>query len=397
MRILVVQESDWLQKGPHQQHHLMEKLSLKGHEVMVIDFEVGWSQKPRKGLYAKRMLLNNVSKAYKDASVVIVRPSMLKLPLLDYASIIFTHTLEIYRQIVEFRPNVVVGFGILNTFIAMRISKLFRVPFVYYLIDALHTLIPLKELRFFGRVLESSTLRKSDVVCVINEGLRDYAVKLGARPEKVHVVRAGVDLKRFNPHLEGCPVREELGIDKDDVVLFFMGWLYRFSGLKELAYELAKIKDTYSRLRLVVVGEGEMYQELQRIRKECCLNELILTGWLPYAAIPNYIAMADVCLLPAYDNEVMRHIVPIKMYEYMACGKPVIATELSGLMREFGQGNGVIFVKRPEDVLKKAVELAEDKRELKDLGEKASNYVQKYSWEAITDQFERILKELAKK
>jgi hypothetical protein len=42
MKILVVQESDWLEKGPHQSHHLMERMSARGHEVRVIDFEIQW-------------------------------------------------------------------------------------------------------------------------------------------------------------------------------------------------------------------------------------------------------------------------------------------------------------------------------------------------------------------
>ena len=42
MKILVVQESDWMKRNPHQQHHLMELLGLRGHEIRVIDYEVDW-------------------------------------------------------------------------------------------------------------------------------------------------------------------------------------------------------------------------------------------------------------------------------------------------------------------------------------------------------------------
>ncbi|MDI6847454.1 MAG: glycosyltransferase [Candidatus Bathyarchaeia archaeon] len=51
----------------------------------------------------------------------------------------------------------------------------------------------------------------------------------------------------------------------------------------------------------------------------------------------------------------MRNIVPIKMYEYMACGKPVIVTKLPGIMKEFGHNNGVVYVNQPLEVLKKVV------------------------------------------
>ena len=395
MRILVVQESDWLDKGPHQQHHLMERLSLRGYEVRVIDFEITWTRKPRTGFYSKRSVFSGVSKACHRSQVTVIRPGILKLPLFDYGSIVFTHTAELRRQIGEFRPDVIVGFGILNTFIAMRMASRRRIPFIYYLIDALHTLIPINKLRLLGKVLESNTLRGCDVVCVINEELKRYAIEMGAQPYKVHVVRAGIDTERFNPHLDGCGLREKLGISRDDVVLFFMGWLYSFSGLKELAAELSEFRYTYPNLKLVIVGEGDIYHDLQQLKKDRNLQQLILAGWQPYERIPEFIAMADICLLPAHNNEIMRDIVPIKMYEYMACGKPVIATRLPGIMREFGEGNGVIYVERPEDVLKKAVELAGDRQKLRKLGMKAAEYVQKYSWEAITDQFEELLKELA--
>jgi len=374
----------------------MERLVLKGHEVRVIDFEIEWRGKPNSELYSKRKDFNGVSKACKGLGVTVVRPGVLKLPLLDYASILLTHSMEIRGQMVEFKPDVIVGLGILNTFIAMQIGKVYRVPFVYYLIDTLHTLIPYQPLKFLGKHLEGHTLKHCDVACVINEELKRYAVEMGARPEKVHVVRAGVDVKRFNPNVDSYAMRRKLGIDKDDVVLFFMGWLYPFSGLREVAMELAKVKDSYPNTKLLIVGEGTLYHELQQIKENYSLRQLILAGWQPYEDIPEYIAASDVCLLPAYNNEVMRNIVPIKMYEYMACGKPVISTRLPGIVKEFGHNNGVIYVKQPTEVLKKVIELRNDDGSIKEQGSKARNFVEKYSWDKITESFEDILNSLVK-
>lgn len=391
MKILVVQESDWLAWGVHQQHHLMERLSLRGHEVRVVDFEITWRRKPRREFYSKRKVFDGVCKACKGASVKVTRPAILKFPLLDYFSIAFTHATEIHREIEEFKPDVIIGLGILNTFIAMQIAKRHKIPFVYYLIDALHTLIPFRQLRFLGKILESDTLKWSDAVCVINEELKRYAVEMGAQSDKVHVVRAGIDTERFNPDVDGHMMREKLGIGRDDVVLFFMGWLYSFSGLREVAIELAKVRDVYPNVKLLIVGEGDVYHELQQIKKDCSLQQLVLVGWQPYAKIPEYIAASDICLLPAHNNEVMRNIVPIKMYEYMACGKPVISTMLSGIIKEFGDKNGVIYVDQPVEVLEKVIELTNDDVSVREHGNKARKLVEKYSWNKITDEFENIL------
>jgi len=391
MKILVVQESDWLERGPHQQHHLMEKLSLRSHEIRVIDYKIMWKAQWRGELYSRRQVFERVSKIYKEANVTIVRPGILKLPHLDYLSIMFSHGKEIARQLREFKPNIVVGFGILNTYFAMRLAERCDVPFVYYLIDTLHTLVPFKPYQPIARAIERKTLQGAKKVLAINEELRNYAIEMGAEPSETMVIRAGIDIERFNPKIDGDEIRKLYGIQRDDVVLFFMGWLYLFSGLKEVAIELAKVRDEYPNVKLLIVGRGDLYHELQKIRKNCSLQQLILAGWQPYEKIPEYIAVSDICLLPAYNNKIMRNIVPIKIYEYMACGKPVIATKLPGIMKEFGEEHGVVYVDKPKDALNKAVELIENKA-LYEYGSKARGFVEKYNWDDIVDEFERVLK-----
>ena len=78
------------------------------------------------------------------------------------------------------------------------------------------------------------------------------------------------------------------------------------------------------------------------------------------------------------------------MYEYMAMEKTVITTKLPGVMKEFGIDNGVIYVDKPKDVLKKAVELIEN-GSIKEEGRKAREFVENYGWGNVVDEFERIL------
>ena len=393
MRILLVQESDWLARGPHQQHHLADRLSLKGHQIRVIDYEISWRQQEKKALYTQKQVFKHISKVLEEANITLIRPGILKISGLDYLSLIFSHRIEIGRQIEEFSPDIVIGFGILNAYLAMNLAKKARIPFVYYLIDALHTLIPFKFLQPLGKIIEKQSLKKADRVIVINEKLMDYTIKMGAHPERTSVVRAGVDLDRFNSNVKGRKVRKHYGIKKDDTVLFFMGWLYDFSGIKEVALSLVKIKDKHPDFKLLVVGEGDLYPELLQIREKHNLQDpLILTGRQPYGKIPEFIGTADICLLPAHHNKVMQDIVPIKMYEYMASGKPVISTKLPGIIKEFGYDNGVEYVDDPKEVIEKAIRLSESKKKLIEHGSRARRFVEKYSWDNITQEFETILK-----
>lgn len=395
MKILITQDTDWLTRYPVQTHHLAEMLSLRGHEIRVIDYEILWQTQSRSGLYSKREVFNNVSRIHKEAQITVIRPGIVKVPWLDYVSLLFTHKKEIDRQMEEFKPDIVVGFSILNTYLGMRAAKKNGIPFVYYWVDVLHRLIPFILFQPIGKIIESITLKRADRVLVINDKLEDYVITMGAPCHRTQVLRTGVNRKQFNPNTSSELIRRQYGLEEDDIIIFFMGWLYNFSGLKEVALRLTELKN--NKLKLLIVGVGDAYEELKHIQEKYNLQDkVILTGNRPYREIPAFIAASDICLLPAYPTErTMRDIVPMKMYEYMAMRKPVIATKLPGVMKEFGEDNGVIYVDKSEDVAEKALQLVANE-ELHELGFKARRFVERYGWDKITDEFEGILKEVIK-
>ena len=399
MNILVVQESNWLTRNPHQQHHLMERLAARGHSIRVIDYDIDWKKSStQNGLSSPRTVYENVHKILPDISIGVIRPQSIRFPVLEYPGLLITHRQEIIRQIGEFKPDIIIGFGILNAWIAARLARHHSIPFIYYWIDALDTLIPEKLFQILGRSLEKQTLRNSSKVIAINETLKDYAINLGGNPENTTLIGAGIDLNRFNPTIDGSAIRSAYGIGHDDIVLFFMGWLYHFSGLKEVALEIARSRDHYRHLKVLIVGEGDAFSDLERIRDENQLSDsLILTGKQPYEKIPEFIAASDICILPADPGEkIMQDIVPIKMYEYMAVGKPVISTRLPGILREFGEGNGVLYADSPENVPETAYIIATN-GSMKNHGNSARIYVQNFDWNTITDTFETLIKEVDNK
>jgi glycosyltransferase involved in cell wall biosynthesis len=391
MKILIVQDTDWIRRNPIQHSHLAERLVKRGHEVRVIDYEILWHTEGKRELLSRRQVFR-LSRIIDGADITVIRPGILKIPLLDYVSMLFSYHREIKRQIREFKPQAIISNDILTTYLSYRAAKKPGIPTIYYIIDVEYKLVPFGFLQPLGRLIEGRNIRHADLVIAINEGLRDYAIRMGAKPEKTLVLRAGIDEKRYNPAIDGLPTRRKYGISRNDTVLFFMGWLYPFSGLKEVISELAKRRD--ASIKLLIVGDGDAFTELEAIAtRNGVQDQVVLAGRQPYEALPELIASADICLLPAHNNEVMRDIVPIKMYEYLAMGKPVIATRLPGVMKEFGKGNGVVYVDRPEAVLSKAVRLAGNGY-VRRLGVKARHFAESCSWDNITDRFEVILEEI---
>ena len=392
MNILVIQESNWLTRNPHQQHHLMERLAARGHSVRVIDYDIDWKKENEGGILTPRTIYDDVKKILPEVTIQVIRPFSLKVPFFEYPILLITHRREIIHQIDEFKPDVIIGFGILNTWMAARLARYHTIPFIYYWIDALDTLIPHKIFQRLGRILAQQTLLNSVKVIAINKKLREYVITLGANPESTTVIGAGIDLNRFNPTIDGSAIRSAYAIGKDDIVLFFMGWLYHFSGLKEVCLELARSRDRYRNLKILIVGDGDAYSDLQQIRDKYQMRDnLILTGKQSYEKIPEFIAASDICILPADPKEkIMQDIVPIKMYEYMAIGKPVISTKLPGILREFGMENGVLYVDYPEMIPETAYALTTSGT-IKNHSNSARLYVQNLDWKMIADTFEDAL------
>ncbi|MFA5294503.1 MAG: glycosyltransferase family 4 protein [Methanoregulaceae archaeon] len=392
MKILIVQDTDWKRRNPYQQVHIAERMALRGHEIRVIDYEILWQTEGKKELFSRRTE-EKISRIFPEAQIPVIRPGILKITVLDYVSMLFTYPREINKQIREFKPDIMMGNDILTTWLAFRAAKRYNIPTLFYSIDVDYRLIPQKFLQSLGKRIESWNIRNADLVLSINEGLREYTIRMGASREKTEVIRAGIDLERYDPSkINGDKVRAQYGIATDDIVLFFMGWLYHFSGLIEVAQELAKIEDKELKIKLFIVGQGDAFDHLIQVKEHLNLdNQMIMAGQQPFEKIPSFIAAADICLLPAHDNEIMHDIVPIKMYEYLAMGKPVVATKLYGVMTEFGEGNGITYADSPEMVLEKAIEIIE-KGDVELEGEKARSFVKMQDWNILTDLFQQALR-----
>jgi len=391
MKILLVQDTDWRTRNIHQHHHVGERLCLRGHDLLVIDHDVMWRTHDKRKLFSRRQVFEGVSKTVPDAGVKVIRPGILRVPFLVYVSMLFTYGREISAQLRESPPDVVIGMYVLTSYMALRASRRHGIPFVFEVLEPYSAMIPSKVLQPIGKLIVKRIFREADRVLVINEGLSEHAIRMGADPETTRVIRAGIDHELFGPHVDGQAVRLHHGIAEHEKVLFFMGWLYNFSGLKELLAELAKRGPEDLGVKLLIVGDGDAFEELQRMRTDLGLeNYVMLTGKQTYKRMPEFIAASDICLLPAYNNEIMRDIVPIKMYEYMAMGKPVIATRLPGIIKEFGSDNGVLWIERPEDALDKALEVIMAGT-IEAHGEKARQFVSDNDWDTVVDQSEEVL------
>ena len=397
MRILAVQESDWVDRNPVLHHRMLEALSLQGHEVTVIDFDVLWHRRGLFPLWQARREIRDCHKFFADAVITVIRPAMLRVRGVGRLSWLIANRGELARLFRQWKPDVVVAYGISNAFLALRLSRKHGTPFVYHLLDALHTLAEPRVLRPIARAVERSVMRRANKVIAVNNRLGSYAVDMGAEKSRVEIIpmgtNAAVSIPSSNPK-----VRDDLGIAPTDFVMLFMGWLYAFSGLREVAAELARRKERLPNVKLLIVGDGDLLPTLQRMRVELALEKtMFLVGRRPVSEMRNFIGASDVCLLPSQRVETMEYIVPAKVIEYMELGKPMICTRLPGLEEEFGAIPGILCIEKPEQTLDRIEELlrqsSDPRATARELGATCLELMRRREgWDAVTKRFEQVLR-----
>lgn len=392
MRITVVQETDWLKRGPHQQHHLFERLAARGHDVTVLDFEILYEPFPRAPLIAHRQIHSNVKRTLTPSKgVTVIRPFTIRLPLIARPISLATFYFELVRRIYN-PPDVIVNYALSTGLPALIAARQRKIPFLFHVIDSLYTLVPFPVLQPIAKFFERNLLRASDRTLYINEELRQYGISMGAKESSARTIRTGVDLQRFGAGVESASLRSQLGFKSDDVILLFIGWLYDHVGVDTVMRTLPHLP---AYVKLLVVGAGEGEPQLKALHQELNLGaRVVFAGSQPYDSMPRFMALADVCLLYFDLKPITQHIVPIKIYEYMASGKPVLASPLPAVMRDVPPNNGVLYIPQTEllDELNRLLDL----NYRNDLGAKSRKFVEENcDWEKLTDEFEKLLMEMA--
>ena len=377
---------------------MLETLSIQGDDVTVLDYEILWGAAGRTPIFQPRRVWRNVSKLVPGARVTVVRPAMLRIPGIARLSWLMASWLELRRYLRRGRPDVILAYGITNSLVASILARRRGIPVVCHLFDSLHALAEPAFLRPIAGFVEGLVLRASDRVVIPYRALAGYATSRGVRPDRIVLIPNGMTRRTFDPALR-AEARRALGIQDDEIALLFMGWLYRHSGLVELARALALDDPRHAKYKLVVVGSGDVAEDLQRIKEDAGLGDrLILTGRRPVEEMPNYISAADACLLASTPDPAMRFVVPTKVDEYLELGRPVIATRLEGMRAQFGDMAGIIWVDDPAEVPTVLHGVLNEGPEggLAARGDAAAQYAAgRDDWAAVTDRFRNVLVEVA--
>jgi glycosyltransferase involved in cell wall biosynthesis len=160
-----------------------------------------------------------------------------------------------------------------------------------------------------------------DGIVVVSTYLKNHLINLGVDEKKITILTNAANPEVFSPKYSGIKVRERYGLNRKTVI-GFVGGFYPWHGISLLldAFELL-FKD-YNEAVLLLIGDGPMRRSLEkRISKLGLKNRVQFIGYVSHNQLPEYIAAFDIAVMPN-SNE---YGSPMKIYEYMAMSKPVVA------------------------------------------------------------------------
>jgi len=344
MNILVVHETEYIKKVVFEYQIIPEIWASKGHGVYVVDFESTWKKTNFFDFAAKTRIVRNVQKANKKKGVTLIRPGFIKIPVISRISAAITHYFVIRSSIRKYKIDIVFLYSVpTNGLQAVRAASSCRIPVYFRLLDVLHQLVPYKKILSSPTYLmERMVYKRVDELSAITPKLTKYAIRLGAREKTSSYLPSGHDSDLFYPKAKDKTLMAKYKIKKSDQVVVFAGTLYNFSGLDLVLDYLGKHLGKFPRTKLLIIGHGEQERELRRIIDKYQLEKnVILTGFVSYDKLNDYLNLADICINPFAINKITDIIFPGKIYQYLACDKPVIATKLPGLIDIFPDDGGL--------------------------------------------------------
>lgn len=211
---------------------------------------------------------------------------------------------------------------------------------------------------------------------VISQGLKEFYRDQGVPSEKLVVAHDGVDVAAFTAPLSKEEARRRLGLPVDRAIAMYVGKLDGWKGTE--TFFLAA--DQVDALCVVIGGEEKDIPRLQ-LR----YPKVVFLGPRPYAELPQNLAAADVLVLPntAHDEVSARFTSPLKLFAYMASGRPIVASNLPSLREVISEDMAYLVEPDNPEALAHGIGTAlQDPQEALRRAARAREEVEGYSWQA---------------
>lgn len=285
-------------------------------------------------------------------------------------------------------PSVVYGFP------ALILAKIFGRPLLIDHMDIRDHDTP--------GFIYNSVLKNSDIVFAISRFLEEEVKELGCR--NVVYVPVFIDADVFQKDaLERVNIRKRLDIEDKEIVIGYAGSFSHIEGLPFLLKAFKKLSNKYENIKLVMIGGRNVAGEdnIAQLIDALVLNaRVILIPPQPYELMPKYLSAFDIACSPKIDCAENRAANPIKIYEYMSMGLPMVVSAVGETSNVIENGyDGFLVKPGDEDDLERTLEyVIQNLDSSRETGKRArEKIIKNYSQEVMLKRIENALKQLVSK
>jgi glycosyltransferase involved in cell wall biosynthesis len=294
-----------------------------------------------------------------------------------------------------YERNTMYRFGV-----AMACKRL-GVPYVLYVEadDILEHDIMKKPITGLSRLQMAGSFRynldAADRVICVSEPLKTHLMtKWNVPGEKIVVFSNVADVERFKPDPEaGAAIRASLNIDNAPLILF-VGNFYEWHDVATLLRAFVRVLTTRPDARLLLVGDGAKREAMAQLARELGLERsVIFTGMVAHTEVPRFMASADIAVVPYPVLKQEVWLSPLKLFEYMATGNAILASNVGQLSEWITDGrNGLLIPPGDVSAMASGIERLIGDPDLRmQLGQNArTEAVQKHSWDRYLSDLEKL-------
>jgi len=244
---------------------------------------------------------------------------------------------------------------------------------------------------------ERFLIRRAERSVVVTESFKRRIVEKGADERTVSVISNGVDTERYRSASEAPPLS---GMERGDAgpVVGYLGNMGVGQDLRTVVRAAAEVSREMPEVRFVLAGDGADRSRIEELVREFGLRNVAVHGSLPKEATRAFYNACDLCLVPLANVPIFQETVPSKIFEIMACERPVLASvggEAARIVEESGAGR----VTAPADSnaiaggVMDMLQLSRDER--KDMGRRGRAYVaEHYDRRVLADRYLDLLREV---
>lgn len=326
------------------------------------------------------------------------------MPVHEYLDLAAT---TLAKFVLEYRPTVLhIGSGhrgYETALVGRAVAEWFGIPWMYEVRSFFETTWTsdkryMESAPYFHQrhATESRCMRAADYVVTLSGPMRDEIIERhGITADKVTGIPNAVDVERFAPQSQDASLRERLGFTNAIVLGYVSNLSHPREGQEALIAALPKIRAAGTNAKVLLVGDGARRPHLESLARKLGVAEhVVFTGSIPFDQVSAYYAQIDLFVVPRTNERAGRLVSPMKPFEAMAMGIPLLVSDLPALVEivsDTTEPRGFSYrAEDPADLARVAIECLADPAELRRRADAAAAWVRRErTWAANGRNFVR--------